>query len=316
VTNTVLVVDGPFEAGTDLVVEGLSAANVPVFRMDTHDFPSGLELNTRNLDGRWVGTLGDRHRTVELSDIKAVYWNRPRLFDFPELSESDAHWARGAARIGFGGVITSLDARWMNHPAKASAAEFKPSQLQAANSVGLRTPRTLITNRAEAVVQFAKDIDGPLITKPLGTPYITHSQGSESMYTRVVDLEDLQGVEVTAHLFQEQIPKDFEVRLIYVDNTCHSVRIDAGSDLSRIDWRSDYESLEYSVVRTPCSVAASVCSYMAAMGLTYAAFDFIVRDDVWTFLEANPSGQWAWMNSDEIPLASSIYRTLEDWCSR
>jgi hypothetical protein len=56
---------------------------------------------------------------------------------------------------------------------------------------------------------------------------------------------------------------------------------------------------------------------MAGMGLTYAAFDFIVQpDSTWTFLEANPSGQWAWLHSRERPLADHIAETLEGWCGR
>lgn len=53
-TNTVLVVDDPFEAGTDLVVEGLSSSDIPVFRMDTADFPRELELRATNVDGQWA----------------------------------------------------------------------------------------------------------------------------------------------------------------------------------------------------------------------------------------------------------------------
>ncbi|MBB5937863.1 hypothetical protein [Streptomyces zagrosensis] len=51
------------------------------------------------------------------------------------------------------------------------------------------------------------------------------------------------------------------------------------------------------------------------MGLAYFAADFIVQPcGEWIFLEANPSGQWAWANSPDLPLATEISRTLEDWC--
>ncbi|WP_236669530.1 MvdC/MvdD family ATP grasp protein [Streptomyces antimycoticus] len=201
-TNTVLVVGDPFEAGTDLVVEGLSSSDIPVFRMDTADFPRELELRATNVDGQWAGTLSNKYRSIALADVKAVYWNRPNLFQFPELSESYAHWARGAARIGLGGVLMSLAARWMNHPSRASVAEFKPQQLRTARSMGLATPRTLITNSADEVRAFAENVEVPLITKPLGAPHVVHSRGSETMYTREVDLDALGGVELTAHLFR------------------------------------------------------------------------------------------------------------------
>jgi ATP-grasp ribosomal peptide maturase len=315
VNDTVLIVDGPFEAGTDLVVEGLSAANVPVFRMDTADFPHRLEANASFKDGVWSGRLKTPHRTVTLSDVKAVYWNRPGRFEFPELSESDAHWARGAARIGLGGVLTSLDARWMNHPSRASAAEFKPRQLKAARAAGLTVPRTLITTSAAEVRSWAATCGGtPLITKPLGMPTVMHETGLETMYTRLVDLANLEGVHLTAHLFQEQVPKEFEVRAVVIGDTCHSVRIDTDSVAARQDWRADYDSLKYTPIETPCAVREAVRRYMSCMGLAYAALDFIVRPDrTWVFLEANPSGQWAWLHK-ELPLATLLADTLEEWC--
>ncbi|QTI88638.1 MvdC/MvdD family ATP grasp protein [Streptomyces sp. AgN23] len=316
-TNTVLVVDDPFEAGTDLVVEGLSSSDIPVFRMDTADFPRELELRATNVDGQWAGTLSNKYRSIALADVKAVYWNRPNLFQFPELSESYAHWARGAARIGLGGVLMSLAARWMNHPSRASVAEFKPQQLRTARSMGLATPRTLITNSADEVRAFAENVEVPLITKPLGAPHVVHSRGSETMYTREVDLDALGGVELTAHLLQERVPKQYEVRLIVVDDICHSVKIKAHSEAARTDWRSDYDALEYEPIETPTDVINGVRGCMARLALTYAAMDFIVQPDGrWTFLEANPSGQWAWLNRPEIPLAASIAHTLENWCRR
>ncbi|MCD9194228.1 hypothetical protein [Streptomyces albireticuli] len=318
-TSTVLVVDGPREGATDLVVEALAEASVDVFRMDMAQFPGELELRVTHGTGGgdvWLGSLATAYRSVELGDIGAVYWNRPGPFVFPGLSESDAHWARGAARIGFGGVLVSLGARWMNHPGRASAAEFKPWQLAVARSVGLEVPRTLVTNRADEVVRFAEDVGGPLVTKPMGVPYITHAGGSETMYTRVVDLDQLEGVEVTAHLFQEQVRKAFEVRLTCVGGRCLGVRIDAGSDVARGDWRADYDALTYRPISTPPAVAAAVGAYMARMELSYAAFDFIVRPDGrWTFLEANPSGQWAWLDSPTVPIAATIAGTLRGWCS-
>ncbi|MEU0844408.1 MvdC/MvdD family ATP grasp protein [Streptomyces sp. NPDC005962] len=312
--------DGLHDAATDLVVEALRTAHVPVFRMDTAQFPREVELRGHhNGPGAWSGTLATAHRSVELADIRAVYWNRPNQVTFPDLSASDAHWARGAARIGFGGILTGLAAgwpRWMNHPSHAAAAEFKPEQLRTASNAGLDTPRTLITNCPDAVTKFAKDIQSPIITKPMGIPYIAHeSIGVETMYTRVVDLNDLNGIETTAHLFQEWIEGIFEIRLFSIGGTCHSVRIDAHSEAASLDWRTDYDALSYSAVETPQEISQAVTTYMEAMRLTYAAFDFIVRPDGrWTFLEANPSGQWAWLN-DQCALADAIANTLKGWCT-
>ncbi|WP_172385656.1 MvdC/MvdD family ATP grasp protein [Streptomyces sp. MNP-20] len=316
--GTVLVVDGLHDAATDLIVQALPAAGAAVFRMDTAQFPRALRLAAVHDDrgDGWTGALVSGDRTVRMEGVRAVYWNRPGLFTFEGLSESDAHWARGAARIGFGGVLASLDARWMNHPARASAAEFKPLQLKIARAAGLDTPRTLVTNDPDHVEAFARAVNGPLITKSLGSPFVAHEQVRETIYTRAVDLDQLDGIEITAHLFQEEIAKDHEIRLVWIDGVCHSVRIDARSAAARVDWRADYDALDYTLINTPKAIEASVGTYMDAMGLTYAALDFIVRPDAtWTFLEANPSGQWAWLNSPTLPLAQTIADALTRWCN-
>ncbi|MDJ0344216.1 hypothetical protein QMK19_28835 [Streptomyces sp. H10-C2] len=320
--RTVLVVDGPHEAATDLIVQALTDRAVPAFRMDTAQFPAEVELSAHHRGGPaagpWEGRLTTACRSVDLADIGAVYWNRPQQFEFPGLSVADEHWARGAARIGLGGVLTGLPVPWMNHPSRAAAAEFKPEQLRVAAAAGLDTLPTLVTNSAEEVRRFAKEVGAPLITKPLGIPYIAHTGQVETMYTRRVDLDELDGIETSAHLFQEEVQdKAYEVRVIVIGGACHGVRIDAGSTAAGLDWRTDYDALTYSSVAVPCSVAAAIRTYMKWMGLTYAAHDFVVRTDGrWTFYEANPSGQFAWLNEKvEFPLADTIADTLKGWCT-
>ncbi|MFC9799912.1 MvdC/MvdD family ATP grasp protein [Streptomyces bacillaris] len=312
---TVLIVDNPFEPGTDLVVGELAEAGVPMFRMDMAEFPSSLNFRASFSEYLWEGVLTKGERTVDLTAIQAVYWNRPDGFRFSGLSAADEHYARGAARIGFGGVITSLDAPYLNHPAKASAAEFKPRQLQVARAAGLSVPRTLVTTDAGAVRRFSRMVNDQVVTKALGAPVVAHAGGYEALYTREPDLEALQGVELTAHLFQERVEKDFEVRAVFVGDECFCVRIDAESDQARIDWRLDYDAIKLTPMETPKAVLQSLQRYAAVMDLAYFAADFIVRPSgQWMFLEANPSGQWAWADSVDLPVAKAIATVLKEWC--
>lgn len=321
--KAVLVVDSQFDAATDLLMTALAdhEANVPVFRMDTAQFPVELGASARIGRRGWEGSLRLDHRSVTLAEVGAVYWNRPHLYRMPEgLSAPDAQWARGAARHGLGGLLLSLPVTWMNHPTTSSQAEFKPLQLTTAQQAGLRVPRTLVTNEPDAVRDFAKAAGGPIVTKPLGSPDVAHARSAERMYCRLLDPGELDSpdaldsVAMTAHLFQEQVSKAFEVRLTVVGRTCHSVRIDAGSAAARTDWRSDYGALSYTAIDTPCAVAESVAVYMRALGLTYAAMDFVVDpDERWWFLEANPAGQWAWLNP-YTGLANAMADALIRWC--
>jgi hypothetical protein len=75
-----------------------------------------------------------------------------------------------------GGVLSSLDALWVNYPSREADA-LKPRQLDVARRCGLLVPETIVTNRAETVRSFAKDIGRPLATKNLSAAAIVESGG-------------------------------------------------------------------------------------------------------------------------------------------
>lgn len=137
------------------------------------------------------------------------------------------------------------------------------------------------------------------------------------VYTRLLstlDLGDLSGIDHAPHLFQAYLPKAFEVRLIVVGDQMFAVRIDAGSERARIDWRSDYPALSYAIIATPPEVRSSVATYLTNAGLAFGAFDFVVTPDgEWITLECNPEGQWEWLASETgAPIADAIAEYLTE----
>jgi glutathione synthase/RimK-type ligase-like ATP-grasp enzyme len=220
------------------------------------------------------------------------------------------------AKLGLGGCLWALPGvLWVNHPARQSDLR-KPDQLVVAKAAGMRVPRSLVTNRADAVRRFAADVDGPIVVKPLGYGSILEDGGRRAMYTRVLtddDLADLAGVEATAHLFQQYVDKAYEVRLTVVgtgdDARLFPVAIHATSDAARVDFRSDYDSLAYSVVDVPDEVEVGVRAFMARFGITLGHFDFCVdHAGAHWFLECNGSGgQYGFVEkATGLPITDSI----------
>ena len=85
--------------------------------------------------------------------------------------------------------------------------------------------------------------------KPFGGIGVNDDDGFRSTFATVVTPEECRenpGIARTMHLFQRQVPKDYEVRLTVVDDRLFAARIDADSDAAREDWRADYEALRYS----------------------------------------------------------------------
>ncbi|MGW3567008.1 MvdC/MvdD family ATP grasp protein [Streptomyces sp. NPDC000941] len=185
-TAPVLIIAAADDWPTDRVVSELTDRGAEVFRMDTAEFPQGLSLGARIDQAQaWAGELATEFRTVDLSRVGAVYYRAPGAFQFPDgMTGPEERFAAAQARAGVGGVLSALACRWVNHPTAMARAEYKPVQLAVARACGLPIPPTLITNRDDAVREFAAEIPGPLICKPVASPVLiedgagSHTPGS------------------------------------------------------------------------------------------------------------------------------------------
>lgn len=310
--STVLVLTQNYDPTADMVVEELNRRGTPVFRCDPGQFPLCLRVSARS-GGHWVGSLRLPQRSIRLEDIHCAYYRRPTTFVFPaSMSEPERQWARREARAGFGGIIATLP-RWLNHPHDISHASYKPLQLAVAERVGLAIPPTLITSDPHDAAAFASEI-GRIVYKPMAGAGINEENQFKLIYANALDTLDVdQTIGYTAHLFQAWVPKAYEVRLTVVDETLFAVRIDADSPAAHIDWRTGYDHLTYRVITTPSRVQSGVLALMHALRLRFAALDFVVTpDETWTFLEANPNGQWGWIqDATGLPIAAAIADALE-----
>ena len=315
-SGTVLVLAGRFDPTADLAVVELNRRAVPVFRADVAQFPVGMALAASLTGDAWRGTLRTDHRTLRLETVRSVYFRRPRRPQVrPGMSPEARKVAEREARLGFGGLLVALPCPWLSPPGKAADAEHKPLQLRVAVDAGLSVPRTLITNDPEAARDFADSVGGRLVYKPF-YPVRGRVEGrAAAVYTSLVDPETLTHPDIgtTAHLFQEWIPKSFDVRLTVVGKRIFAVAIHSNSDRGRIDWRSDYSSHTYDVCDVPTEVATGVHRMLDLLGLPYGAFDFaIAPDDTWVFLEVNPSGQYGFVEvATGLPITAAIADYLE-----
>jgi ATP-grasp ribosomal peptide maturase len=314
-SGTVLVLAGRFDPTADLAIEELNRRAVPVFRADVSEFPVKLALAARLTGDGWCGTLGNGRRTLRLEAVRSVYYRRPTRPKPPEgMSVAARKVAEREARLGFGGLLTALPCRWLSPPGNAADAEYKPLQLRVAAESGLNVPRTLITNDPDAAVRFAEDT-GQLVYKPF-YPIRGRAEGrTTAVYTSMVDPADLRHPDVgsTAHLFQEWVPKAYEVRLTAVGQRLFAVEIHTDSERGRVDWRSDYGSHTYHVCTPLADVVAGVQQLLERLGLPYGALDFAVTPQgQWIFLEINPSGQYGFVEvATGLPITAAIADFLE-----
>jgi ATP-grasp ribosomal peptide maturase len=309
---TVLILATANDVAVDRVLLMLTERGVPVVRCDTADIPHSVSLSARFSGGQWAGTLRSGPRTVDLAEIRSI-WNRgTRRCRWPAgMSEAECQHADLETRLAFGGVLADLPVRWINHPGAQADADYKPRQLRTAASCGLEVPDTLITSDPAEARAFAAA--GPTVIKPLGMIMLIDGADTSIGHTHLLtddDLADLSGIELGPHMLQRWVDKEHEIRLTVVGEELFAAQIRAGTQETRIDWRRDSSALTYTVSEIPPEVRAGVLGYLKALGLRFAAFDFVVRpDDRWVFLEANTAGQYGWI---EHETGAPISRALAD----
>src|SRR5262249_19159253 len=124
----------------------------------------------------------------------------------------------------------------------------------------------------------------------------------KSLFTGVLTDKEIARLDLIRHspgIFQELVPKSYELRVTVVGERLFSVRIDSQAHVeTRMDWRRAPLAPAYAPAELPPAVAAKIKAFMAALGLIYAAIDLIVTPQHrHVFLEANPGGQYMWVEA-------------------
>jgi hypothetical protein len=98
------------------------------------------------------------------------------------------------------------------------------------------------------------------------------------IFTSLVDSDDLMdpAIGLTAHLFQEQVPKEFDARITVIASDCFGVAIYARSPAARVDFRADYDAVSYAPLTLPPELPGQLRMYLDRFGLACGAFDFVV----------------------------------------
>lgn len=304
---TVLILTQEFDPTVDPVITTLTERGARVARIDLSYFPRRLTVTTSNF-GEPRRLLHDREtgRIVDLDQIASVWYRRPTAFDFgTDMSAPEREFARREAMQGVGGILRATDCLWVNRPDVDAVSELKPYQLDLARRLGMRVPRTLMTNDPQEVSDLLATADRPIAYKAF-TGGVIHYPGAfpAGLLTTVVGdelREHLDRVGHTMCMFQEYVDKAYEVRLTVMGNTYFPVTIDSqATDETKADWRGLSSTMPYGPYRPlPDEVVKKTQALMAELGAVYGAVDFIVTPDgEYVFLEVNPMGQFMWMHHD------------------
>jgi ATP-grasp ribosomal peptide maturase len=320
---TILVLSGPDDPAASAVIEKLQRRGDEVARFDSSSFPIQTKLTARSDDGTWRVRIGGEKIDLALDDVRCVWLCHPAPFQFhPEMTPAERAFAGREAEMALGGLLRGLDCRWVNHPERVVAAEYKPLQLKIAAEVGFRVPRSLVTNDPDSVADFFEECQGRVVYKPLSGGDLTGPGAVPFLiYTSVVERDHLRlsgALSATPCLFQEHLPKLAELRCTVIGDEVFPVQIESQHAAeSAVDWRRGYAHLRYRVYQLPRQTREQCLRLTRRLGLVYAALDFVITpENQHVFLEINPGGQWLWLESEtDLPMTEAIAELLSEAAS-
>ncbi len=184
-----------------------------------------------------------------------------------------------------------------------------------ARRAGLTIPDTIVTNSFEAARSF--QTEGPMVAKPLRHALIDDGEvGSVVFTSRVSALEvnDACAMRRAPMILQREITKRSDVRVVVVDDHVFGTRIwSQAHDETQVDWRKGVRlDLDHEVMELPTTIASACIAITRDLGLRFAAIDMVEDGNgrFW-FLEANPNGQWAWIEQrTAAPITAAIVDAL------
>jgi hypothetical protein len=297
---TVLVVTAPDDLSADLVIRQIQERGVTIHRLNPADLarPGALRM-TGVSDGEPLRfTIEDNHRSTLSQSVVSVFWWHPGL---------PGGWEQQESRAILEDFLYGLDGTlWVNHPLRAQAARPGPRQLHVASSLGLRTPPALFTNDPDQAAAFAAEQGGKVVCKTLT------AHPDRFVQARLVSsgeiLANADHVRQSVCYFQRPVDKTHDIRLTVIGDRMFPCKVTAGG---AFDWRAAPEDdLGFEAVGASLPLTQKVRKLMQTLGLEYAALDFAVdQGGTWWFLEANPAGQFGFV---ETSTGMVISRAIAD----
>ena len=304
----------------DLVSQALARRGVRPIRFNTDLFPSSIKLASRAGDERSAQLLftetGEQISATEVCAVWArKFWSPRMAEDLDERYRSMCVEESSAALEGF--LDALHDARWVNDLQRQRAAENKQRQLRLAARAGLRVPRTIVTNDPAAARQFFAETESQTVAKLLRPIAVSMNGDTPFVYTnrvREADLDHAEGLRHSPMVFQELIPKAFELRVAFVAGETFAGALDAsGTSRGQTDWRRvASDECRWEKAQLPTEVASALQVMMSELGLVFGAVDFICTPSgEYVFLEVNPGGEWGMLERDlGLPISEAIAAAL------
>jgi RimK-like ATP-grasp domain len=300
--DTILLWGLPSDPPIAAVEDSLRRVGCPVTLVDQH-----AVLDTEmalNVAGAVEGVLHLEDERLDLSTVKSVYLRPYDSRDLPSVASATDNGAALSHALAVQDMMLSWSdlapALVLNRPSHMAANNSKPYQALWLESLGFKTPRTLITTDPEAALQFWRR-HGTVIYKSVS--------GVRSIVSRVSDAHTARFDDIASCPTQfQQYIEGTEYRVHVIGETVLASVILSAAD----DYRYSAEPTKMLACELPGAVAARCRKAARAMKLSLAGLDCKrTRDGSWYCFEVNPSPGFTYFEkATGQPIADAIAQLL------
>jgi hypothetical protein len=314
------VVGTSIDSHIDAVLRDLPTS-VSVCRLDVDRYPQDLKLTVRPFGTPRV-VLRDESVAWVLDDCAVAWFRRlgqPGLH--PDVPRTQRKFALGEAEQALTAALDLIrPRRWLNSFWPTRRAAIKPWQYAVIGSLGIPIPDVIVTNSADDARAWAA-AGRRIVYKTLHAPVLEDDEEGERrmVFTSAVvdaDLEDVDAIGLAPCQFQRLAHAAYELRVTTIGAAHIGVRIDhpPWESGEAPDWRAHHGQLRYSPYTLPDHVATQLDQLMKALGLQYAASDWIVEPTgKHVLLEVNPHGAWLWLEREvDVAITAAVARYCSD----
>lgn len=304
----ILIISHKDDYTTDYLVNILNKRKISYHRLNTEDIGAKHEV-TVLYEPKLVTQID--HQNF----FQSVWFRRTKLPENRISSPVEQKFYDRDFRLFLNSFWTTIRTdKWLSYPDFVYRAENKLLQLSIAHELGLKTPETIISTDRIKIKEFHKKHNGNIILKPLFEGRFIEGGEQKLIFTNKVKEVHLKQEDYLLFpiIFQEEISKDYELRVTVVDDKVFSAKVNSQSkESTKVDWRRD--RLKFELYSLPKEIELKCIKLVKKLGLAFGAIDLIRSNDQYIFLEINPNGQWVWIESDTgLKISEAIINYLID----
>jgi len=291
----------------------------PIF-LFTDLYPTGVSLTSSFEQGTRQVFLEYEGQSHDLTQLTAVWYRRFRVAE--TLPEGMPAQYRQAAveesRRALIGELATIPAFSLDPFQTVRRAAIKQLQLAVADRLGIKIPRTTVTNHPDRAKAFISSCPSGAIVKMQSSPAVYDQGELKAVPTSSIDQEhfdQLEQLTLCPMVFQEKIPKKYELRVVFIGMKSFAAKIDSNRlPDGEVDWRNNALTSmdQWEPYELPEKIHLKLNQLMNFFGLNYGGIDIIVTpDDEYIFLEVNPGGEFYWLEKyAQLPLSDAFADVL------